>query len=194
MLVGALASLLIVSAALILQYYTLLFLYVRISGPARRIKPGKLLELALRRVGRTWPLLLICWLVWAMPLIGGVAGASLAFWWIGAATLFVVFAFLEVGALSGERDLKGAIQFNFECWKKGGAASIWFLVIAFVNLCSLALVEVIGERSIAAGSVPGIVVKMAFVFARSFILVWLLGAWLLMFCDRFVGPKTPRPK
>ena len=194
MLVGALASLLIVSAALILQYYTLLFLYVRISGPARRIKPGKLLELALRRVGRTWPLLLICWLVWAMPLIGGVAGASLAFWWIGAATLFVVFAFLEVGVLSGERDLKGGIQFNFECWKKGGAASVWFLVIAFVNLCSLALVEVIGERSIAAGSVPGIVVKMAFVFARSFVLVWLLGAWLLMFCDRFVGPKTPRPK
>ena len=49
-----------------------------------------------------------------------------------------------------------------------------------------------GQMPVA--NLPGESEKMAFVFARSFVLVWLLGAWLLMFCDRFVGPKTPRPK
>ena len=73
-------------------------------------------------------------------------------------------------------------------------AAGWFLVIALVNLCLFALAEVTVERSVAQGSFPGIALKLAFVFARCFVLVWLLGAWLLMFCERFIGPKRPRPK
>ncbi len=193
-MVGLLASLLIVSAALVLQYYILLFLYVRISSPARRIRLGKLLELALRRVGRTWPLLPICWLVWAMPLVGGVTGAGIPIWWGSMALLLVVFAFLQVGVLSGERDLKTALGFNFQCWKEGAMAAGWFLVIALVNLCIFSLAETTVERSVAPGSFPGIALNLAFVFVRCFVLVWLLGAWLLMFCERFIGPKRPRPK
>ena len=115
-MVALLGSLLVVSAALVLQYYILLFLYVRISSPARRIRLGKLMELALRRFGRTWPLLLACWLAWVMPLVGGLPAAALAWWWAGSALLFVVFAFLQVGVLSGERDLGTAVRFNFQCW------------------------------------------------------------------------------
>jgi hypothetical protein len=193
-MVGLLGSLLLVSAALVLQFYTLLFLYVRISSPSKRIRIGKLLELALRRFGRTWPLLPVCWIAWAMPLVGGIPPAWLNWWWGGVALLFVVFAFLQVGVLSGERDLSAAINFNFECWKQGALAAGWFMVIAFVNLCVFGLAEVTVERSVAEGSLPGIALKLAFEFGRAFVLVWLVGAWLLMFCERFIGPKRPRPK
>jgi hypothetical protein len=108
-MVGLLGSLLAVGAALVLQYYVLLFLYVRISSPAKRIRLGKLSELALRRFGATWPLLLVCWLVWAMPLVGGLPVSALLWWRIGTALLFVIFAFFQVGVLSGERDLKTAV-------------------------------------------------------------------------------------
>ena len=193
-MVGLLGSLLVVSAALVLQYYLLLFLYVRISSPARRIKFGKLLELALRRFGRTWPMLPVCWLVWAMPLVGGVPAGAATSWWVVMAILFIVFAFLQVAVLSGERDLRTALGFNFECWRSGILAAGWFMVIAMVNLCVFELAEVTVERSLSPGSFPGIALKMVFVFGRSFVLVWLAGAWLLMFCERFIGAKKPRPK
>ncbi|MFT5105109.1 MAG: hypothetical protein ACI8XO_001810 [Verrucomicrobiales bacterium] len=193
-MVGWLGALLLAAAALVLQYYSLLFLYVRISSPSKKIRLGKLLELALRRFGRTWPLLPICWIVWAMPFVGGISVMVLPWWWIGIASFFIVFAFLQVGVLSGERDLKEAVGFNFACWRSGGLAAGWFMVIALVNLCVFALAEVTVERSIAAGSFPGIALKLAFVFGRAFILVWILGAWLLMFCDQFIGPRKPRPK
>jgi hypothetical protein len=193
-MVGLLGSLLLVSAALVLQYYILLFLYVRISSPAKRIRLSKLLELALRRFGRTWPLLPICWLVWAMPLVGGIHESVLPAWRIVIVVWFIVFAFLQVAVLSGERDLRAAIGFNFECWRRGGVATIWFLVIALVNLCVFELAAVAVDRSMESGSVPGIALKLAFVFGRSFVLVWLAGAWLLMFCESFIGAKRPRPK
>jgi hypothetical protein len=193
-MVGLLGSLLVVAAALVLQYYILLFLYVRISSPTKRIRLAKLLELALRRFGRTWPMLPICWLVLAMPLVGGIPESAVAAWRIGMALLFVVFAFFQVGVLSGERDLRAVIPFNFRCWRDGALAAGWFLVIAFVNACVFALAALAVERSVAPGSLPGIALKLAFVFGRSFVLVWLAGAWLLMFCERFIGAKKPRPK
>ena len=110
------------------------------------------------------------------------------------ALLFVLFAFVQVGVLSGERDLRTVVGFNFECWKDGALAAGWFMVIALVNLCVFALAEITVERTLAAGSFPGIALKMAFVFGRCFVLVWLAGAWLLMFCERYIGPKKPRPK
>jgi hypothetical protein len=193
-MVGLLGSLLLVSAALVLQYYILLFLYVRISSPTKRIRLGKMLELALRRFGRTWPLLPVCWLVWALPLVGGLYGSAGLAWRIGMAGLFVAFAFLQAAVLSGERDLKAAIGFNFDCWRRGGIVATWFLVIASVNLWVLELASLAAEHSVETGSFPGIVLKLAFVFGRSFVLVWLAAAWLLMFCDRFIGAKRPRPK
>lgn len=193
-MVGLLGSLLLVSAALVLQYYILLFLYVRISSPTKRIRLGKMLELALRRFGRTWPLLLVCWLVWAVPLVGGVHQSTGLAWRISMAGLFVAFAFLQAAVLSGERDLKAATGFNFDCWRRGAIVAAWFLVIAFVNLCVFELASLAVEHSVEAGSFPGIVLKLAFVFGRSFVLVWLAAAWLLMFCDSFIGAKRPRPK
>ena len=193
-MVAILGSLLFVAAALVLQYYILLLLYVRISNPARRIPPAKLFELALRRFGRTWPLLIACWFVWALPLIEGVPDV-VRLWSGGAmATGFVVFAFLQVAVLSGERDLAAAVSFNFECWKNGALAGGWFMVVALVNLCVFQLAEVSVERAISPTSFPGIALKIAFVFGRCFVLVWLLAAWLLLFCDRLIGPKRPRPK
>lgn len=193
-MVGLLGSLLVVSAALVLQYYTLLFLYVRISSPSRRIRLAKLIELALRRFGRTWPLLLVCWLVWAMPLVGGVPPTALQIWRLVLVGIFVVFAFVQVGVLSGERDLRTALAFNFDCWRRGAIPTLWFLLIALVNLCAFELAAVAVERSIDPGSFPGIALKLAFVFGRSFVLVWLAGAWLLMFCETFIGARKPRPK
>ena len=67
-------------------------------------------------------------------------------------------------------------------------------MIVLVNLCVFGLAEVAVERSVALGSFPGIGLKMAFVFGRSFVLVWLLAAWLLLFCDCFIGARKPRPK
>ena len=154
-MVGLLGSLLVVSAALVLQYYMLLFLYVRISSPSRRIKLGKLCELSLRRFGRTWPLLPICWLLWAMPLVGGITGVAATYWWLGAALFFVVFAFVQVGVLSGERDLRAVVAFNFDCWREGGFVAIWFIVIAFLNLSLFTLGEMAFERSIALGESAG---------------------------------------
>lgn len=192
-MVGLLGSLLAVAAALLLQYYILLLLYVRISSPAKRIRFAKLLELALRRFGRTWPLLPVCWLVWAMPLVGGIPDSMAVWWRLAIVSVFVVFAFFQVGVLSGERDLRSTVAFNFECWRVGAVAG-WFIVIALVNLCVFELAEVTVERSVALGSLPGIGLKLAFVLARCFLLVWLLAAWLLLFCDRFIGAKKPRPK
>ena len=129
-----------------------------------------------------------------MPLVGAIPPDLVPWWWCGVAFLFVLFAFLQVGVLSGERYLGETLAFNFQCWKSGGHAALWFIVIALVNLCVFALAEVTVGRALPAGSFPAIVLKIAFVFLRCFVLVWLAGAWLLMFCERFIGAKKPRLK
>ena len=108
--------------------------------------------------------------------------------------LFVTFAFLQVGVLSGERGLKEVVGFNFQSWRSGAHLVLWFVVVAGVNLSIFVLGEVTLERTIAPGSFPGIVLKIGFVFAGGFVLVWLAASWLLLFCDRFIGDKQPRPK
>jgi len=193
-MVGLLGSLLMVTVALVLQYYVMLFLYVRLSSPSKRIRFSKLMELSLRRFGRTWPMQLLCLAVWAMPVVGGVSEVFLVWWTIAAALFFVIFGFVQVGVLSGERDLKAVVLFNFKCWREGALQATWFLVIALANLFVFVFGEVVLERTIDPGSFPGIVLKIVFVFAGAFVLVWLSASWLLLFCDRFIGSKQPRPK
>ncbi len=193
-MVGLLGSLLVVSAALVLQYYTLLFLYVRISSPSKRIRLAKLIELALRRFGRAWPLLL--------SVLASMGDAprrrcssdgpdDLAARRSGHLRGFRVPA--GRSALWGARSTD-CIAFNFDCWRRGAIPTLWFLLIALVNLCAFELAAVAFERSMDPGSFPGIALKLAFVFGRSFVLVWLAGAWLLMFCETFIGARKPRPK
>ena len=174
------------------QFFVLTALYLGVVMPER--DPGwlGLLSFAWRRLARFWPGLLVsaCFTIAALWLPQDGVGA-VVLWPLAAAT-GACFAFLQVGLLSGERGWREALRTNFGFWRKLAYFVLWFLVIAGIQLFLLHLSDVVLSGMVAGKAGLATLWDLAFALIRAAMMVWLLAAWVLLFCSKTKNPSRRR--
>ena len=167
------------------QFYVIVFLYLRLKRPERAPKLGNLLNLAGRRFGRWLPWMILCWLIWTVPVVFALPeGRVRTAFQVAGATLILAFAFTQTDLLEGEFTVKEAVQRNFRLWRTAWWRIFWFLAVAASNLLILEMADAMMRGSMDPWSVPALVWRVVIVGIRSFVLVWLLGAWVGVYHER----------
>jgi len=177
------SGLLAVAVAFVVQFFLLLFLYLRVTMPGRTLKAGNLVDLAVRRVGTLWPVVLACWVFWSVPVAFGFEGWLRAGWSLAFALALAVFAFLEVSILGKNRPLREAVAANFTAWRRRARRSLWFLAVAAAHGLVLFLVAAFLREAAPHGTWLALGFAILLAFIRAFITVWLLGAWVILWAD-----------
>ncbi len=172
------------------QYFVLVALYLGVLVPERDPGWRGLFDFAWRRTARSWPLLLAA---------GGVGAASLwltagmasAIFWALVAAVAVACAFVQVCLLSGERGFADALAANFRCWGTLPYHAGWFVVVAAMHLFLLAAADA-AVGAAWAGGVGARAWELFHSVARGAMLVWLLAAWVLLYCAKTKNPTRRR--
>jgi hypothetical protein len=121
-----------------------------------------------------------------MPATGNVA------LWLIVGLVACVFAFNQVNLLSGEHDFAAATASNFSCWRRFPYEACWFMVIVTVNLVIIHSADLTVRGYLAEEVAIGYLWHILFSFIRAGVLVWLLAAWVLLFCARTKNPSRRR--
>jgi hypothetical protein len=174
---------LLLAIAFLIQYFILLFIYLRVMMPGRALKMSNLIDLSVRRIGTTWPILVACWIAFCVPLSFGFAGTLQAVWSIVFSVLFIVFAFMEVAVLGKNVPLGEAVGLNFSGWRTKAMRAAWFLAGAALHAVLLYFAEFLLRSTVDAGTWLAVGLGVIFVFVRGFVLVWLMGAWVVIWAD-----------
>ena len=174
---------LLLAIAFLIQYFILLFIYLRVMMPGRALKVSNLIDLSVRRIGTTWPILVACWIAFSVPLAVGFAGRLQAVWSIVFSVLFIVFAFMEVAVLGKNVPLREAVGLNFSGWRTKTMRAVWFLAGAALHAVLLYCAEFLLRSTVDAGTWLAVGLGVIFMFVRGFVLVWLLGAWVVIWAD-----------
>lgn len=172
-----------VAVAALGQFFLLLFLYLRVTMPGRTLKVGNLVDLSIRRIGALWPMFLGCWLFWSVPVAFGFGGWLRSGWAIAFSLVLVTFAFLEVSILGKNRPLAEAVGANFEAWRNRAGRTFWFLAVVCVHGLALFLVDSLLRGCVPAGTWFALGFTAIYGFVRAFVVVWLLGAWVILWTD-----------
>ncbi len=175
-----------------LQFFVLVSLYLGVVMPDRDPGGRGFLDFALRRTRRFWPGVCLLTVVVVLPLwIAMPATGNVAFWLI-VALVACVFAFNQVNLLSGEHDFAAAMTLNFSCWRRLPYEALWFMIIVAVNLVIIHSADLTVRGYLAEESTIGYLWQILFSFIRAGVLVWLLAAWVLLFCARTKNPSRRR--
>ncbi len=176
-------GLLVVAVGFLIQFFLMLFLYLRTMFPGRRLKVRNLVDLAVRRIGTLWPSMLVCWFFWVLPVACNFTGALWLWWSLVFSVAIIVFAYLEVSVLAKNQPLASAIASNFRSWGSRPWKTIWFLVVAGVHGLLLFLLASLIEASVTGGTWIALLLLVTFAAIRAFILLWLLGSWIILYTD-----------
>jgi hypothetical protein len=150
------------------------------------------LDFTLRRTQRFWPGVCLVAVVVVLPLWLPAAGADNIVFWLIVALLACVFAFNQVCLLSGERNFAAAMATNFSCWRRFPYEAFWFVIIVAVNLVVIHSADLTVRGYLAGENAIGYLWQILFSFIRAGVLVWLLAAWVLLFCARTKNPSRRR--
>ena len=173
----------VVALGILVQYFLLLFVYLRVMMPGRALKVPNLLDLSVRRIGTTWPVLVACWLAWCIPLAFGFTGTLAYVWSIVFSAVFIVCAFLEVSVLAKNVHFTDALSLSLSSWRKKGGRAIWFLAAAALHGVLLFFAAFILNAMVVPGTWLALVLGSILVFIRAYVMVWLLGAWVVIWAD-----------
>lgn len=174
---------LVVGIGLLVQFFLLLFVYLRVMMPGRALKVPNLIDLSARRIGTMWPVFVVVWLAACVPPAFGFAGKGEAVWAIVFSLIIIIFAFLEVAVLAKNVPFPDAVALNFSGWQGKLSRTLWFLACAFVHAVLLYFAAFILQSTIEAGTFLALLSGSIFIFVRSYVLVWLLGAWVVIWAD-----------
>ena len=174
------------------QFFILVALYLGVVMPERDPGLKGLIDFAWRRTVRFWPAVVAVALCAVLPLWLSADSAAIAAIWPLAAVLAVTFAFTEVALLSGDRDLKAAVRCNFSCWSKLPYHAVWFLALAAVHLFLLHSADAMVAGLVEGKTLLAVLWSLTFALIRAAVLVWLLAAWVLLFCTKTKNPTRRR--
>lgn len=179
-------------AAVGYQFWILVALYLGVVMPEK--EPGwlGLLDFAWRRTLRFWPCVLFVAALSALPLWIPAEGIADVLLWPVAALAAMVFAFVQVALLSGERDLRAAVSANFVCWTKLPYFALWFLVIAALHLYLLHVSDAATSRLLQGNTVLSFIWRGLVEIIRAGISTWLLAVWVLLYCSKTKNPSRRR--
>ncbi len=176
------------------QFWIMVALYLGVVMPER--EPGwlGLSDFAWRRMLRFWPCVLFVAAWGALPLWLPAEGVIDVLIWPVAALAAVVFAFVQVALLSGERSLRAAVSANFTCWAKLPYHALWFMVIAALHLFLLHVSDAATSRLLQGNAVLSVLWRGLVEIIRAGMLTWLLAAWVLLYCTKTKNPSRRRIK
>jgi hypothetical protein len=72
---------------------------------------------------------------------------------------------------------------NFASWQTRAARTLWFLAVALTHGLALFLLVSLFRGCVPPGTWFALGFELLFGFIRAFVVVWLLGAWVILWAD-----------
>ena len=163
-----------------------LFFTIRIAMPGRVLNFWGLLELAVQRVYRMGPVVLV--LVVALPALEWW-GESPPAWLLAVFFLLLLtFAFLQTAAAGDTRKRPQPVKRNFEVWKARPFSAMWFIVMVLIHGLLFSLLDHAASVHVMPGMLAALLAGLGVNFLRALLIVWL-AASLAVFVQDIIPSK-----